>query len=363
MKVSIIIPTYNRAHFITCAIDSALSQTFTDFEIIVVDDGSTDGTAELLRSRYGDKIVYLRQERQGPAAARNAGMLIARGEYISFLDSDDLYYPYKLEMQVQLLDVFTDLAMFYTEFSAFDDHGFFEEFHLRQYHKSAYRNRELRYETLFQRSHRLAAYDVVPEQYRNRFFFTGSIYAAYLLHTLIFTNSMMFRRDILAVTGLQNTTFKFFEELEFARRICRHYQVGFVDIPTYKLRYHPYQVSSTDQPGGQKIAIRKQQCLLRALKLHLASDPEHYHSCQAILDRQLARLYRAVAIPMITYDGPSEHARRYYPRRARVYLAKCKAFGRPEYFLYTLTYLPPLPRRIVFKLNDMTRRYLKVLRP
>ncbi len=102
--VSVIIPTYNRKAYVQQAIDSVLAQTYPHYEIIVVDDGSTDGTGEALAARYGDRITYHWQENQGESAARNWGINIAKGEYIAFLDSDDLWYPNKLEVQVEWLN-------------------------------------------------------------------------------------------------------------------------------------------------------------------------------------------------------------------------------------------------------------------
>jgi glycosyltransferase involved in cell wall biosynthesis len=103
-KVSVIIPTYNRAQMLCDAIDSALNQTFRNREVIVVDDGSTDETEDVLRARYGDRIRYRYQENQGRAAARNRGIDMASGEYLVFLDSDDWLLPHALEVQTAYLD-------------------------------------------------------------------------------------------------------------------------------------------------------------------------------------------------------------------------------------------------------------------
>jgi glycosyltransferase involved in cell wall biosynthesis len=92
---STIVPVYNRANLIQYTLDSILSQKEPDTEIIVVDDGSTDGTLETLR-RYGNKIKVLRQQNKGPGAARNLGISHAKGKYITFLDSDDLWFPWTL---------------------------------------------------------------------------------------------------------------------------------------------------------------------------------------------------------------------------------------------------------------------------
>lgn len=101
-KVSIVIPTYNRMHSICDAVDSALAQTYLQREIIVVDDGSTDDTAAILK-RYGDNIRYIFQENQGVSAARNRGITESSGEWVAFLDSDDIWMPDKLEKQVSAI--------------------------------------------------------------------------------------------------------------------------------------------------------------------------------------------------------------------------------------------------------------------
>jgi len=105
--VSVIIPTYNRAQLTTAAINSVLAQTYPQFEIILVDDGSTDGTYEALqrltsqRSGNSEQIRYFHQQNQGQSVARNRGIAEARGEWIAFLDSDDIWFPEKLEWQVR----------------------------------------------------------------------------------------------------------------------------------------------------------------------------------------------------------------------------------------------------------------------
>lgn len=101
--VSVIIPTYNRAHLIVEALESVFAQTYADFEVIVVDDGSTDDTEEIL-APYRDRIRYIKQENAGVSAARNHGIFEAKGEYIAFLDSDDIWFPEKLEKQMRFFE-------------------------------------------------------------------------------------------------------------------------------------------------------------------------------------------------------------------------------------------------------------------
>lgn len=120
-RVSVVIPTHNRGHLIGQALDSVLAQTYRDFEVIVVDDGSTDDTLSVL-DEYKERIRVIRQPHRGQAGshARNAGIREATGEFIAFLDSDDLWLPAKLERQMALLDADPHLAWVYCDSEAFD---------------------------------------------------------------------------------------------------------------------------------------------------------------------------------------------------------------------------------------------------
>ena len=120
--VSVIIPTYNRASLLTETINSVLAQTYPAVEIIVVDDGSADNTAEVV-AEYGDRVTYLQQENQGEAVARNYGIQMATGDYLTFLDDDDLIAPSKLEKQVRLLDSRPDIGIVYCRHSLIDESG------------------------------------------------------------------------------------------------------------------------------------------------------------------------------------------------------------------------------------------------
>jgi glycosyltransferase involved in cell wall biosynthesis len=101
--VSVIVPTCNRARIVPETIDSVLGQTYPNLEVIVVDDGSTDGTPDVLRDRYGDRVRIVTQANAGVEAARRHGKQVAAGDYLNFLDDDDLMYPDKLEQQVAVL--------------------------------------------------------------------------------------------------------------------------------------------------------------------------------------------------------------------------------------------------------------------
>ncbi len=103
-KVSVLMTVYNGQEYLNIAIDSILKQTFKDFELIIMDDGSTDNTRFVVENYNDKRIVYVYQDNQGQAAALNNGIQIARGDYIARMDADDISYKNRLELQVKFLD-------------------------------------------------------------------------------------------------------------------------------------------------------------------------------------------------------------------------------------------------------------------
>ncbi len=120
--VSVVIPTYNRAASLVEAIDSVLAQTYPEMEIIVVDDGSTDDTRKIIPQRY-PQVRYFHQENNGVSRARNLGIREARGEFIAFLDSDDLWLSDKTEKQVACFNQYPDVGLVYTDLDVYDSTG------------------------------------------------------------------------------------------------------------------------------------------------------------------------------------------------------------------------------------------------
>jgi glycosyltransferase involved in cell wall biosynthesis len=110
-KVSVIMPTYNRAHMISKSIESVLSQTFKDWELIIVNDGSTDNTKEVVAKYNDPRIVYLEKENGGPSSARNLGLRYAKGEYITYCDDDNIIFPYHLETLYGYLDRHPEIGL------------------------------------------------------------------------------------------------------------------------------------------------------------------------------------------------------------------------------------------------------------
>jgi len=120
MRTSVIIPTYNYGRFLREAIDSVRSQTVQDFEIIVIDDGSTDDTQQILRSIAEPRLRFFRTENRGISAARNEGLRHAAGQFIAFLDADDRWRPEKLKLQLAIMEAETDLGAVFSNITRFD---------------------------------------------------------------------------------------------------------------------------------------------------------------------------------------------------------------------------------------------------
>jgi glycosyltransferase involved in cell wall biosynthesis len=209
-RVSVIIPSYNRKPLLFEAIDSVRNQTYRDFEIIVADDGSTDGSPDEVLRRYGSDVRVLRLPHTGlPASGRNAGIQAAQGEFVAFLDSDDLWLPQKLERQMAVADRNPRAALFYSlakKFGSPMSKGVTMRFHYR------------------------------PS--RCAFYFL-------LFYNSIPTLTALVRRSALDTVGHFDTDpdLRAAEDYDLWLRIARHYPVRYVPGIVAQYRLHPDNIS------------------------------------------------------------------------------------------------------------------------
>lgn len=148
-KISIIIPTYNNSQFIQKAIDSVLNQSYTNCEIIVVDDGSTDNTKDLIEDNYTSFVRYFYQANQGPGSARNLGLRYSEGEFVVFLDADDYLSNYNLMVKFEALRENSDIDWVFSDVYFIDENH--EILTLGSYHfREIYHNTSLTTENIFQ---------------------------------------------------------------------------------------------------------------------------------------------------------------------------------------------------------------------
>jgi len=215
--VSVIIPTYNRGWVLQEAIDSVLAQDFKDFELIVVDDGSTDNTGEMLDS-YDQDLIVIRQTNRGVSAARNRGIAEAAGRLIAFLDSDDLWLPRKLSRQVDFFNSNPDAVINQTE-----------EIWIRNNVRVNPRNRHHK--------------------------FSGMIFEKSLALCLVSPSAVMMRRSLLDAVGLFDEDLPACEDYDLWLRVSWRYPVHLIETPLIiKRGGHADQLSKA--PGLDKFRIK-----------------------------------------------------------------------------------------------------------
>jgi glycosyltransferase involved in cell wall biosynthesis len=259
--VSVIVPTFNRAYCLADTLRTVLAQTHRDFELIVVDDGSTDGTEAMLREQVQDtRLKYIRQNNAGVSAARNTGMRESQGKYIAFCDSDDLWHPSKLEMQVAAMEKFSTAGICWTDLSAVSPSG--KTLHER-YTRIAYRTwNRLPIDQLFQLSCELA--ELLPnadaETGRQRAY-CGSIFSTMMVGTLINMPTVMITRDAYRSTGEFDRTMRAGEDYDFNLRVCASWPAVFIDAATVK-----YRVGGADQLTRPELMVDQARNSLRTIR-------------------------------------------------------------------------------------------------
>ena len=198
--ISVIIPTYNSDKYICEALDSVLLQTYSDYEIIVIDDGSTDTTREVIENRFRT-VRYYYVENNGVSAARNLGISMAQGELIAFLDADDKWLPEKLEKQAALFDKNDTLGMAFTENCFFDEQGILS--------KKAYKRE------------RLMRGDIVKNIFMNSY---------------VVTSTVMVRKRVFDTVGLFEEDMVVAEDDNMWMRIGMKFGVELLDEPMLMYR-------------------------------------------------------------------------------------------------------------------------------
>lgn len=198
-RVSVVTPTYNRAEFVAETVSSVLAQTMGEFELLVVDDGSTDNTREVMQPYLEDpRVSYFVQENQGQSGARNTALSLARGDFICFLDSDNTWEPDKLEKQLAVMESHPEVDIVYGDFITINAKG-----------EEISRDNMRRY--------------------------SGRIAAQLLRDNFVTINTAMVRRRCLDETGKFDDTERFATDYDLWLRFSAHYQ--FYYLPVYLARY------------------------------------------------------------------------------------------------------------------------------
>lgn len=201
-KVSVIIPVYNAMRYFPETVDSLLNQTFQDFEVIAINDGSSDNIEEWFSSIQDARFQLISQVNQGQAKARNVGLEIAQGEYIAFLDADDLWEPTKLEKQVRVLDASPQVGVVYAWVSGIDSNG-------------------------------------IPRGRTIKNFDEGNVWQALVLHNILECGSTpLIRRSCFDKVGFFDVRLPPCEDLDLWIRISRYFDFSVIHEPLVFYRLH-----------------------------------------------------------------------------------------------------------------------------
>ncbi len=259
--VSVAIPVFNGRATVEEAVRSVLAQTHANLEVIVVDDGSTDGTWELLQS-FGSSIRAIRQTNSGIAAARNTGIQAARGEFIALMDHDDLCEPERVAAQLQFLLERPEVALCCSDFSAFDARG-----QVSGSHSAAYYSRCSAAEGgVMARYPNRATVDinwclpnpsdqavVVPAYF-------GMVYEEMALGNFVHPPTVMFRREVLAAAGTFDPEARTMCDWDWLARVARIGAIGFLDRPLLRYRLSASQISSSDRALTDSLHVAQRIC-------------------------------------------------------------------------------------------------------
>jgi len=237
--VSVIMPTYNRAKYIADAAKSVLNQSYRGIELIIIDDGSTDNTKEVVTPFLKDKRTrYIKQKNMGAAAARNHGLAIGSGKYTAFIDSDDIWEEDKIDIQVLVLDTLPEISAVFTDFSAISKKGYYEKSHIKSYF-SVFNDYKLNYKDVFT--------NVVTGKSRElkdkHKIYWGNIYKTMIFGNAILTSTFICRQNIFDSIGMFNTKYETLEDYDLFLRITKEYPVAFIDKPLVRYRYSHNQLS------------------------------------------------------------------------------------------------------------------------
>lgn len=216
-EVSVIIPSYNSEKFVSTTLNSVLNQTFRDIEVIVVDDGSTDRSPEIVRS-YGSPVQLISQRNSGVSTARNLGIARSSGEFVCFVDSDDFWFKDKIATQVQMFKTHPNVGAVYSNFIKWqsDENDSFptpESFSLE------------------------GALDEIDQEY------SGWIYHLFLLDCWMLTSTSMFRKKVFEKCGDFDSTLPCGEDWDLWIRIAREYPMIKLQRPTTLYRQHKQQTT------------------------------------------------------------------------------------------------------------------------
>ncbi len=324
--VSVLIPTYNRAYAIQRAIDSVLSQGCESIEVLVIDDGSKDGTRDLIRQRYGadPRVRYFYKENGGVSSARNLGIRECRGEYVAFLDSDDWWLPGKLALQLAGLSRVPEAGMIWTDMQAVgvDDQVLHPRYLRQMYHTYRYFKTP---RDIFSQE-----FTVRTEALGEVTLYAGDIFPKMAIGNLVHTSTVLLRRERLLKIGFFREDYRSGEDYDFHLRTCKHGPVAFADAVTIS-----YKIGMEDALTAPAYQIHLATHFVETLERTLREDRDRITLPKSLVQDAVANAYSWAGRTYMT-DGQLRYARGYFLKSLRTKL------WQPRQLLYlTVASLPP----------------------
>lgn len=267
--VSVVIPAFNAGRTLSQTLDSVLAQTYKNIEIIVVDDGSTDTTAEVLRS-YGDRIRSIHQPNGGLAKARNTGCRAARGEFIALMDADDLCAPERIAVQIEAMQNLPEAVLCCTEFSAFNQHGPVSNAFGAEYY-SRIQNTDGGLRAIYPEHCEIdvAAHAwTAGSESRSVSAYYGGVYREIVHGNFVHPPTVMFRHGVLHAIGMFDEKLPYTCDWECIVRAARLGPFVHINLPMLQYRLSEMQMSSRRVNGEGAL------CVVRAATKINQADPE-----------------------------------------------------------------------------------------
>ena len=287
--VSVVIPSYNRAYCIATTVDSTLAQTHRNIEVLIIDDGSSDGTRELIAERYGQepRVRYIYQTNGGVCSARNHGLRLARGQFIALLDSDDVWLPWKVEAQLRCLEAFPTAGMIWTDMDAIGPDG---QLQYRRYLTRMYTSyRRFTREQLFRESRPMSSIDAdLAHRLSDPRVYLGDIFSPMITGNLVHTSTVLLRRERFEKVREFDVNLRYSgEDHDFHLRTCRHGDVAYLDAPSIL-----YQRGREDQlTVNPKYTVYMAENFLTTVNKALARDRARVTLSPTMLDDVMAEAH------------------------------------------------------------------------
>jgi len=309
--ISIVIPSYNQAKYIAYNLDSILAQTYNNFEVIFIDDGSKDDTAEIVKAytERDSRIKYFHQTNSERAVARSYGISLSQGKYVCLVDSDDTWCEDKLEKQLKVMESDKDIVLCYASVNRIDPE-----------------NRPLKTASRQQKG------------------YSGEVLKKLLMRNFIPSVTPMIRKDVLEKVGEQVTEFIPYEDWDFWLRIAKHGKFFHIEEPLGNYRLHPQQsVQNVKAPRIEEVTLKVLDANTAALLEDSLSETSHW---KKIINEAYSLAYLRIAYWYLVIAD-----RRKARERLLISLKKnpSRLLDLRFYVLYCLSYLSRFNSSLVSK--------------